>query len=232
MPLAIPDPPLVSPGTLGVWVAADRLRVDYDRRNQLLLMEGRRPDALFIGDSHTEGWAVSEQFSDLFPLCVNRGIGGDAAMHLGLRLEADAFQLKPRNLFFLIGANDMSFRFGYDADEKILADLERHHRAMFPAMRACGAKVYVGAIPPLRPTQIDQRHYQRLRVLIPAWNRRLRELVAEHGFSSIDYHTPLLESEGLLRADCTYDGGHLTARGYWLLGRAVRKVLAQDPPAR
>jgi lysophospholipase L1-like esterase len=230
-PITIPDPALVSPGTLGVRFIQDDWRAVFDRRNKLLLMEGRRPDAVFIGDSLTADWPVNESFGDLFPVCLNRGIGGDQAAHVHLRLEADALQLQPRNLFFMIGTNDIAARFGYDSDDKILADLERHYRTSFSLMRG-RTKAYIGAVPPTRAFWINDQMFPRKRVLVPAANAVLRRLAAEFGFGFIDYCAPLEESEGVLRAEYTNDGCHFVASGYYVLDRTVREAMHRDPPAR
>jgi lysophospholipase L1-like esterase len=222
MPTAIPNPPLISPGTLGTRVIQDDWRVGFDRRNRLLLMEGRRPDAIFIGDSLTADWPTNESFGDLFPICLNRGIGGDAAMHVHLRLEADALQLHPRNLFFMIGTNDIAFRFGYDSDEKILADLEANYRKSFAMMRGREMTVRIGAIPPTRQFWLKDEMFPRKRVIIPSANRLLAKLAQEYGFGFLDYCTPMEEAPGVLRSELTNDGCHFTAQGYWVLNRVVR----------
>lgn len=221
----IPDPPLVSPGQLGTRIIQDESRASFDRKNKLLLMEGHRPGLLFIGDSLTGDWPTAEGFATRYGTVVNRGIGGDAAMHVHLRLAADVLQLKPERVHFMIGTNDMAFRFGYDTDEKILGDLEANYLKSFGPLRTSGARVYIGAVPPVRQLLLDDVMFRRKRVLIPACNEILRRLSAAHGFTFVDYQPTLEEERGVLRKDVTTDGCHLNSAGYWLMGNVLRGAL-------
>ncbi len=219
----IPQVPLHSPGQLGTRYIQDDHRANFDRRNHLLMMERLPVDAVFIGDSLTGDWPVEQSFSDLWPLVINRGIGGDTAAQVTLRLQADCLQLNSRRVFFMIGTNDMAARYGYDDDAVILERLELHYRRSFQLLRAGGPQVLVGTIPPTRQVWQVDRMFERKRVLIPAANAILRRLAAEFGFPLLDYCAALEESPGVLRPDITTDGCHLTAGGYWLLNRVVRE---------
>lgn len=221
----IPKPALVSPGLLGTRIIQDESRPSFDRRNLLMLMEGQRPGLLFIGDSLTGDWPTAESFGTKYGIVINRGIGGDAAMHVHLRMQADVVQLKPERVHFMIGTNDIAFRFGYDTDEKILTDIQANYLKSFAMLRACGARIYIGAVPPVRPTLLSDIMAARKRVLIPAVNEFLRRQAEAHGFTFVDYQPELEESRGVLRPDVTTDGCHLNSAGYWIMGRVLRAAL-------
>ncbi len=225
------DPELVSPGMLGTNNPQDGQRPGFDRANALLLMEGIRPDAVFIGDSLTAGWPVGETLADLFPVIVNRGVGGDAVRLIHMRMEADVFQLRPKNLFFMVGTNDVAHRFGYDTDENILADMTAGYGTCFDMIGRSGVRAYVGTVPPVRSMMIEDPLYERKSVLIPAVNERLRQMIDERGFVLLDYYAEMLDDDGMLARDLTTDGCHFTARGYYLMNMLVRRVLAGHPPA-
>ncbi len=222
---SLPDPPLISPGQLGTRVIQDESRASFDRRNKLLLMEGIRPDAVFIGDSLTNDWPVSECFGDLFRTVVNRGIGGDTASYVHLRLDADALQLKPQRVFFMIGTNDMAARFGYDTDAVILRDLEANYRKSFAMMKDRGARIFIGTVPPTSQSALRDVMFARKKVLIPAANRILSALARDYGFVLIDYFAAVADADGVLIQEYTTDGCHFTAQGYWRLNRAVRAAM-------
>ena len=83
-------------------------RDEYDLKNEIILTNNVEVDYLFIGDSIIARWELESYYKDL-GIVINRGIGGDNSYYLTMRLEADAIQLKPKNLVLLIGVNDTMF---------------------------------------------------------------------------------------------------------------------------
>jgi len=226
------EPTLVSPGRLREPILQDDHRDRFDRHNALLLMEGVRPDAIFIGDSLTADWPVEYLFADLFSVVVNRALGGDAVKYLHYRLDADVFQLHPRNLFLMAGTNDIAFRFGYDTDDQIYAEMLANYRRCFDQIHPTGIRTYIGTIPPVRQFLLHDVLFARKLVLLPRLNDGLRALVAEYGFTLIDYYAALVDNDKQLMSSFTTDGCHFSARGYYVLNREVRRVLHDNPPAR
>ena len=156
----IPEQPeLISPGILGKVVQQDYHRDKFDNENRLLHMAGIHVDAVFIGDSLTEGWPVDKLLRDIFPNSVNRGVGGDSAHHLPARLEADLLQLKPSHVILMIGTNDVSYRFGYDTPETIVGDYLRNMTGILERLHESGARCFIGTVPPTRRMLVHDREY-------------------------------------------------------------------------
>ena len=61
-------------------------------------------DIAFIGDSLTDGYDVERYYPEY--KVENRGIGGDTTYGLLARLDVSVYQLKPKVIVMLIGANN------------------------------------------------------------------------------------------------------------------------------
>ena len=62
-------------------------------------------DVAFIGDSLTEGYDLAVFYPQY--VTVNRGIGGDTTFGLQDRLQVSLYDLKPKVVVMLIGANNI-----------------------------------------------------------------------------------------------------------------------------
>ncbi len=219
-------PRLKSPGPLGVKVMQDEARPGFDRSNALLKMAGVRPDLVMIGDSLTAGWQAGPLLADLFPIVVNRGIGGDSAKWLVHRIDADVVQLRPRAVTLMIGTNDISHRFGYDSNAKIVRDYRNHMTAILDQIARAKLEAYIGTIPPVRPTMLDDVHNRRKQECIPPMNDVLARLVRRRRMHLVDYYPQFLAEDGAsLRADLATDSCHHNARGQYLLTLTLRQAV-------
>jgi lysophospholipase L1-like esterase len=91
-----------------VWLVRKLVITPHHERlaSQHALLEVQPGDTVFLGDSITEGGIWHE----LFPASATRqrGIGGDTTTGVLARLDPIA-QAKPRQVFLLIGTNDLFF---------------------------------------------------------------------------------------------------------------------------
>mgnify|MGYP003297907874 CR=1 FL=1 len=62
-------------------------------------------DVAFIGDSLTDGYDLAKYYPQY--ITANRGIGGDTTFGLEERLQVSLYDLKPKVVVMLIGANNM-----------------------------------------------------------------------------------------------------------------------------
>ena len=80
----------------------------YQKANKALLTSGNSIEAVFFGNSITEGWP---QFSPIFFSLHNfegRGIGGQTTPQLLLRFRQDVLSLRPKKVILLAGINDIA----------------------------------------------------------------------------------------------------------------------------
>ena len=79
----------------------------YNKQNELQITKSS-PDAVFMGDSITEGWSVF--LPDFFSNnnFINRGIGGQTTSQMLIRFRQDVINLKPKSVVILAGINDIA----------------------------------------------------------------------------------------------------------------------------
>jgi lysophospholipase L1-like esterase len=222
---AIPE--VRSPGMLGTKVIQDEFRDRFDKDNALLLAFGVQLDCVYVGDSLTAGWPVQDLLRDIWPQAVNRGVGGDSAHWLKFRVDADVVQLRPRYCCLMIGTNDIAHRFGYDSDEKIVADYVANMTEIVSAITEAGIRPVLGTIPPVcdqgtRGTMATM--YQRKVALIPRMNAEVARLARESGGEPVDYFSALLDADGSVREECYRDQCHFNAAGQARMTAALRAV--------
>ena len=66
-------------------------------------------DVAFVGDSLTDGYDLNAYYPEY--LVSNRGIGGETTHGLLARLDVSVYQLKPKVIVMLIGANNFKTMF-------------------------------------------------------------------------------------------------------------------------
>lgn len=221
-----PMPRIESPGPLGEVVQQDGSRPGFDRANALLMLASARPDAVLIGDSLTAGWQVAPLLADLWPVVINRGVGGDSAKWLKHRIAADVVQLRPRYCVLMIGTNDIAHRFGYDSDAKIVRDYKAHLADSLGQLADAGIETFVGTIPPVRCTLIDDEMNPRKHQCIPRMNAEAVKLARKHKMHLVDYYPHFLDDDGVsLRKDLSTDACHLNARGQYLMYLVLRRAI-------
>ena len=71
-------------------------------------MLDNKPDAVFMGNSITEGWSMI--LPDFFSEnnFINRGIGGQTTPQMLIRFRQDVINLKPKSVVILAGINDIA----------------------------------------------------------------------------------------------------------------------------
>jgi lysophospholipase L1-like esterase len=225
-------PQVIRPGKFGVEAAADRLRGVFDYHNEALLAHKTAIDAVFLGDSITEMWALDVFFEGTNGSIINRGIGGDRTIFARRRFDADVLQINPRLLVIKIGVNNAwDLDIWWDAtlrrepsaiEEEIVGDLV----AMVSAARERGIAV---ALCSILPTDIPFNGNTAVRnALIARVNPRLRALAAARGAVYVDYHSQLTAEDGLtLRAGLADDGLHPHVLGYRIMASTLLETLKQ-----
>ena len=220
------------PGWFGVECPADVRRVEFDLRNQGVLQRHLPVGALFIGDSITHYWEIESYFYCQKGLLLNRGIGGDNTEFCLRRLEADAIQLRPAITFLMIGINN-SWDLAYDdwrrlpgqPMDQVLNRAEQDIRAMAKRFYETGLQLVLCSVLPT--CMYFTREDPQRREYTVELNRRIQRIAAEFGFSYLDYHSAMVQPDGLTAIeDYFFDGIHPTVFGYQVM---AKKLLEQFP---
>jgi len=166
-------------------------------------------DVAFLGDSLTDGYDLEKYYPQY--KVVNRGIGGDTTFDLEKRLQVSAYDLKPKVVVMLIGANN--FKTMFNNYENIVKGLKSN----LP-----NTKIVL-----LSLTAMSGKWGKNNK--IACFNNVKIKLIAEkYDCSFIDLFTPLfnVETNGIF-ADYTTDGGHLTPKGYEVITKEVTPILEE-----
>ncbi len=217
---------IIKPGMFGTSYSADTKRRLFDFYNHQMLTKGIRPDFLFIGDSITEYWDLYLYFPKA-GFIANRGIGGDISSIILKRFDADALQLKPRNIIYLAGCNDlMATHYDFwwkcpgrdekEAKEELLYNTEA-------IIKKCkGINLYVCSVLP--SSLCVPYDAQKFNDNIVEVNEKIQQLCKKYSVVYIDYHSALCAADGkTVKDNITYDGIHPTPEGYEIMANVLKK---------
>ena len=218
---------IIRPGRLAP--AADVRRDLFDEQNEQLILSKQKVDIVFIGDSITEGWNVSNAFASI-GFTVNRGISGDVIDIIEKRFAADVLQLNPEVVVIHGGVNN-TFPFFSTAENELPQAIDHavqvfteSYDKIFRACKAAGQKVIACAITPLSE-QPSIGALARKQTVV-RMNAVLQELCCQYHVPYADYHTSMAEYDGMTAQPCiTYDGLHPNDSGYARMDRVIRPIL-------
>ncbi|MBR4072385.1 MAG: G-D-S-L family lipolytic protein, partial [Clostridia bacterium] len=215
---------IIKPGMFGKNVAADNLRTQFDFFNEQVLYSGRKPYAVFVGDSITMQWDLYTYFKT-DKLLVNRGIGGDESKYVLLRFDADCIQLKPEKAILMIGTNDI-FRSEDDVwwrstagetPDEVLEDYKNNIRGMVKKCDDAGIELILCSV---LPSTIAPPFHREMRWEMAA---KMNEFLKTLGKTYIDYVSLLSPDGKNLPEDLTPDGVHPNAKCYTLMAEELKR---------
>ena len=169
-------------------------------------------DVAFIGDSLTDGYNVVDSYPQY--KVVNRGIGGDTTFTLESRLEVSLYDIQPKVVVMLIGANNFATMF--ENYENIL----KGYKENLP-----NSKIILLSLTSM------SGEWGKNNTLAAYNNVKIKKFAEKYSFEFVDLYSPLMNLEtGEIFPEYTTDGGHLTEEGYKVLTAnitpAIEKQLA------
>lgn len=167
-------------------------------------------DVAFIGDSLTDGYDLKKYYPQY--ITANRGISGDTTVGLEERLQVSLYDLKPKVVVMLIGANNMdSMLQNY---ERILVSI----RDNLPDTRLIVLSL----------TSMSGE-WGKKNQLAAYNNVQLKLLAEKYSLEFVDLYSALLNPEdGEIFDEYTTDGGHLTPLGYEVLTREITPAIERQ----
>lgn len=194
-----------------------RMRDDFSHHCSVAAKDGQ---VVFFGDSITELLNVSDWYGE-YSLrsgleVYNRGIGGDTTLGLYKRATENVICIKPKAVVILIGTNDIGI--GFDT-EFLNTNMEKNLQLFRKECPDC--KVILQAIYPV----IEGRAGKRKNKIILEANRKYKTLCEKYGATYVDLTDNLIDEKGNLKAEYTYDGLHLSAKGYEVTTKEIAKFL-------
>jgi lysophospholipase L1-like esterase len=180
---------------------------------------------VFMGDSITDGWKLSQYFPG--KPYVNRGIGGQTTPQMVVRMFEDVVNLKPSAMIVLAGTNDIARNTGPETIEMI----EDNFQAMTELAQAHGIKVILCSLTPIsdygpRPMSGSRPPSDILK--LNAW---IKDYAAKSHAVFADYFAAIVDEKGMLKDGFSRDGLHPNDKGYELLApvaaAAIEKALGK-----
>lgn len=162
---------------------------------------------VFLGDSLTDGYDLNNYYPEF--KTANRGISGDTTIELEKRLKVSAFDLNPKVVVMLIGANN--FDTMMDNYENILIKLKdnlKDSKFVLLSLTAMGK---------------DWAKNNDKAILN---NQQIKSLSVKYEMTFVDLFTPLCNpNTNKIYNEYTTDGGHLTSLGYSVLTENIKPIL-------
>jgi len=189
---------------------------------------------VFMGDSITDMWA-NPQYGGFFPgrPYVDRGISAQTTPQMLIRFRPDVIDLKPAVVVILAGTNDIAGNTGPMTLEQTEANLA----SMSDLAHAHGLRVVMASVMPVadvttpdgkKLVQTEKRPPQKILAL----NTWIKSYAAEHGDVYLDYFSAMVDEQGFLKLDLTYDGLHPQAKGYAVMAPLAEKAIQEALQAR
>jgi lysophospholipase L1-like esterase len=171
---------------------------------------------VLLGDSITEAFLVERWFDGL-PV-VNQGIGGDRIDGVGARLHLSVTDLEPRQLFLLVGINDIVWT------SLSIRELSAEYKRLLDEIRATNPACEL-VVQSVLPTRGD---FAKFNPAVRNLNERVQKTAAAHNLQYLNLHPDFVDEAGELRSWFTYDGVHLTEEAYEQWAAILRPLMKLD----
>ena len=102
------------------WPDLQRYRAENEKLKASVTDKKR---TVFIGDSITEGWSLSDPEFFSRNNFLNRGIGGQTSPQMLIRFKPDAVSLEPKMIIINAGTNDIAGNTGPASPEMIIDNI-------------------------------------------------------------------------------------------------------------
>jgi lysophospholipase L1-like esterase len=177
---------------------------------------------VFMGDSITDGWKLTEQFPG--KPYVNRGIGGQTTQQMLTRMFQDVIDLKPAAMIVLAGTNDIARNTGPTTLEMI----EENIQAMTELAKAHGIKVVLCSLTPISDYVPNRKQsVSRPPADILKLNAWIKDYAKKSGAIFADYYAATVDTKGMLKEGFSNDGLHPNEKGYALMAPIASAAIAE-----
>ena len=184
------------------------------RRGLFALSKIQNAAIVMLGDSLTEGGPWRELTG--CPSIVNRGVSGDTTKGVRDRLD-DVLNMHPRAVLMMIGVNDITLRVPKETTI-------RNYQAILDRLEDSGARTFVNYVLPVAASYGRRRMNEE----ISALNIAIVGLVAGRPHvTPIDLGPLVRGSNGYLGEEFSYDGLHLSPKGYEVWRDAIAPSIAE-----
>ncbi len=192
----------------------------YAEANAALKTLDTRPDAVFMGNSITDGWASRHEAFFADNNYVGRGISGQVTAQMLARFRPDVLDLRPRAVVILAGTNDIAHNEGFVSVENIAGNIiSMAQLAQANGIRPVLCSILPAADYPWRKQVTD------VPAKVKGVNAILRAWAEANGALYVDYFSVMADSRDGLPARLASDGIHPTDAGYVIMEGIIKPAL-------
>ncbi len=206
----------------------DRRRYFLEKRNEKLKKENRIFDIIQIGDSITENFNLT-RYIYLNKTILNSGVGGDLTDTLLLRYEEDSIQYDPKIIILMIGINDIRTFFTKEKHNYFINDLDdlknkiiNNIIKMININEKKGITTIWCNILPLNEFELNS---YVINEHIKDINQKIEKQLQNKKNIEILIYDSVINYDGRLNANMTYDGVHPNDDGYMNMALELEALL-------
>ncbi|MFH6972419.1 SGNH/GDSL hydrolase family protein [Flavobacterium petrolei] len=180
---------------------------------------------VFMGDSITEFWSVTDSEYFAGKPYVNRGISGQTTPQMLVRFRADVIALKPAAVIILAGINDIAGNSGPATLDMIANNIF----SMAELAKANQIKVILCSVLPAY--DFSWKPNQNPAEKVVALNEMIKNYADANGILYLDYFSTMKDERNGLKTAYSGDGVHPNKLGYQVMAplaeKAITEVLAK-----
>lgn len=195
--------------------------IKFRKENDEIRKTGLKVKIVFMGDSITEGWSLSDPNFFKKNSFVNRGIGGQTSPQILLRFKQDAIHLNPSMVIINAGTNDIAENTGPSTTQMIIDNIT----SMAEICMKNNIAVALSTILPVFKYSWNE-NIINVPEKISNVNRNLKKYSKDNNIQFIDYYSSMVnEQKGLMSAYGS-DGVHPTKEGYNVMADILRNTIS------
>ena len=180
---------------------------------------------VFMGDSITEFWSVTDSEYFAGKPYVNRGISGQTTPQMLIRFRADVIALKPAAVIILAGINDIAGNTG----PATLNMIANNIFSMAELAKANHIKVILCSVLPAY--DFSWKPNQNPAEKVVALNEMIKNYAGVNSILYLDYFSTMKDERNGLKTAYSEDGVHPNKLGYQVMAplaeKAITEVLAK-----
>ena len=169
------------------------------------IYKSEQADIIMLGDSLTDNVNWNELFN--LPI-INRGIGADITEGYLHRMEF-IYKLKPKKVFLNGGTNDIAFDYSVE-------EIFSNYKEIMRLLKEKNITVYMQSV--------VFTSFSEYNIKIKKLNELLEVYCKENNIIYIDLNKKLSKNDTLIE-EYTYDGSHLTAKGYFVWREMIQEYV-------
>ena len=207
--------------SLSIYSQSDTMNKDWPNLNKYAKENSQLTNTtnsvVFMGDSITEFWKVSnEDFFTSNPY-INRGISGQTTPQMLLRFRQDVIELKPSVVVILAGINDIAENTGPISIDAIMGNIV----SMIELAKANKIQVVLCTVLPSNHFYWNPKLEPADKVI--ALNKLISTYAKKNKISCVDYYAAMVDDAKGLPKKYSEDGVHPNLEGYKIMEGLVEK---------